>query len=459
MAPRAWGPAKLAIVLGACAALVEIALGSLVQLGRPASHLPAFLVYYWCASAAYLAACWSVVRTPRTAIGKRGLAWIWAAAVLFRLTLLPLSPSLSEDATRYRWQGMMQDAGGDPYTSPPLDPRWQGLRDITWEGVSSKDKTSAYGPVIEQVNVWHYRLVALAGVDPETQVWLFKLPFAIAELAVGLALMALLAAAGRPLEWVLIYLWCPLAVVEFWAEGHNDAPAVALTVQAVAFHLRQKPVRALVLLAAATMCKFWPVVLLPLLALSRGSSGWVVRWRGLLAGSAVGLALCLPYWRSLPRVVAVLDGFGSGWRNNDSLYSVLLWVAGGDPDLAASAARLALVGLVLALCAAKIPTSKAALAAVCALLLLSANCFPWYLSWMLPLLAVHPSAALLLWTALAPLGHHVVQAYEITGSWEYDGFLILLEYLPVLGWLGLVGVSRLCRSFALGAQLEKLRRE
>ena len=87
-------------------------------------------------------------------------------ALLFRLTVVPLDPSLSEDTARYRWQGIVQDVGGDPYVALPEEARWESLRDATWSRVSSKDKPSAYGPVVEQVNLWFYRLIAQWDTDP-----------------------------------------------------------------------------------------------------------------------------------------------------------------------------------------------------------------------------------------------------------------------------------------------------
>ena len=62
---------------------------------------------------------------------------------------------------------------------------------------------------------------------------------------------------------------------------------------------------------------------------------------------------------------------------------------------------------------------------------------------MLPFLAVHPNAPLLLWTALVSLAYHVVPHYEAAGIWEYDRSLVGLEYAPVLGWLGWQGLSRI----------------
>src|SRR5438046_9978926 len=41
-------------------------------------------------------------------------AWIIGAAILFRLTFWPLYPALSDDVFRYRWEGKLQAARGNP---------------------------------------------------------------------------------------------------------------------------------------------------------------------------------------------------------------------------------------------------------------------------------------------------------------------------------------------------------
>src|ERR1051325_3433656 len=59
---------------------------------------------------------------------RRGqLMMIALAALAFRLTLLPLYPSLSDDLYRYRWEGRAQRAGYNPYLARPDDPALAGL--------------------------------------------------------------------------------------------------------------------------------------------------------------------------------------------------------------------------------------------------------------------------------------------------------------------------------------------
>src|ERR1041385_1101063 len=53
-------------------------------------------------------------------------------ALLFPLTLLPTTPSLSDDIYRYSWEGRAQRAGISPYEYPPSAPELVFLRDSVY---------------------------------------------------------------------------------------------------------------------------------------------------------------------------------------------------------------------------------------------------------------------------------------------------------------------------------------
>ena len=79
--------------------------------------------------------------------------------------------------------------------------------------------------------------------------------------------------------------------------------------------------------------------------------------------------------------------------------------------------------------------AEAALAVIAGLLAFSANCHPWYLTWMLPLLAVVEVPALLLWTACAPLAYVTVLWWIHAGEWRGNPDLRWLVYVPVYALL------------------------
>ncbi|MGH9804064.1 MAG: hypothetical protein ACRD4D_02745, partial [Candidatus Acidiferrales bacterium] len=101
----------------------------------------------WVAAAVYLAAVWLVFSWRETTRGA--LLVVLVAAAVFRLTLLPLAPSLSDDLYRYQWEGQVQLAGHNPYLATPSDSELAGLRPPLYDRLPGKELPTAYGPAVE----------------------------------------------------------------------------------------------------------------------------------------------------------------------------------------------------------------------------------------------------------------------------------------------------------------------
>ncbi len=463
------------------AVLLEAAFLSLHRLENFKLQAVEFITTYLVVSLLYLVCCFLITNSGGDgALPRRWMNLIWGAGILFRLTVFPLDPMLSEDLNRYRWQGKLQAAGGNPYTEVPQDPRWEPLRDATYASVNGKNLPSVYGPVLERFYAAYYRLVSALQPDERGQVWWFKAPFALFELAVAMALGGLLAAMGLPRQWLLIYLWSPLTIVEFWAQGHNDTVAVLFMVLALTAALKQRWVWGWTWLTLAALTKFWPVILFPFFLVQREGGRWRIRYRAALVALPIALAVSWPYLDGISNVEEILAGFVGGWRNNDSLYALIYWAV--DEDFSAGTMwvkRFLSGGLVLLWVnylwgrspwrswdwtgpwAADTQTAslekhseavrpdenpadpegdrlslvRCAKWAVLLLLFLAANCFPWYLSWLLPFLVIFPDAALLLWTALVSLSYHILIRYELLGIWQENDEIRLMEYVPVYAML------------------------
>lgn len=383
----------------------------------------------------YLVACWWVSRSKNIVGGNRSLGYIFLAGVVFRLTVVPFYPSLTEDPFRYRWEGRLQLAGGNPYLTRPDDPSWAGLRDRTWGFVNRKDLPGAYGPLLEWSYRWTYATVSRLEADELGQVRLFKLPFLVFELGTAVMLIFLLQSVGLPREWVLIYLWSPLVVVEFWGSGHNDPLLLFFLVAAVWAGHTGRWGWAMGGLWMATLTKLWPALLFPVFLAASGLREFVRRAGLALAWTPLLALLCLPYGRGISELRQVLPGFLGGWRNNASLFHAIYAVAGRDYEQAKPIVAVAVFVATLAIAWRRPPLIQGVLSTTLALLFLSANCFPWYVTWIVPLLAVVPHPALLLWTALVPLAYHILIGYHFRGEWQEDPFYLYLEYVPVYGML------------------------
>ena len=154
-------------------------------------------------------------RTRHLASDRRALAIILGVAVLARLLLLPIAPSLSGDLYRYLWEGRVIVAGGNPYRQAPDDPALRSLRDdVVWPQVNHPQLATIYPPLAE------------AGFALVARVWPTVTGMKAWVVLHDLLLVAVLAAwssraAGRAVA-VLAYAWNPLVLVEYAGSGHND---------------------------------------------------------------------------------------------------------------------------------------------------------------------------------------------------------------------------------------------
>jgi alpha-1,6-mannosyltransferase len=382
--------------------------------------------------------CVFLILRPRATVRP---TLILGAALLFRLSLWPVYPALSDDVFRYRWEGKLQAAGGNPYEVRPNDEGWRSVRDESFASTPGRDFRAVYGPLVEWIESVTYRCVSRFETRPYAQAFWFKVPSALFDLGVMAALWLLLKARGLPPERILIYAWSPLPLMEFWGTGHNDSIVLFFLVLALAAAARNRWVWAFAALAAAIASKIWPVFLVPLFL---GAAGWR-RWREFLVAVPIVAMLSLPYlprtihWSGVDENFRFLSGFLGGWRNNDSLFGALLWAAGNDFYLAKKMALGIVCVVVAAVTLLRWPLERAALAVIAVLLMVSANCHPWYINWMAPLLALCPVPPLLAWVALAPIAHAAVIQWAGTGEWNGSTAFRFYEYVPVyvllLGWL------------------------
>ena len=353
---------------------------------------------------------------------SRPAFWIIAAgALVFRLTLYSLTPSLSTDIQRYRWDGRVQNAGWNPYSMAPADPRLAYLRDPGWAIMPGAEIPAVYPPLSELV----FRLDArfLPGTIA------FKLPFVLADLLVLAILAKWLQSYADGNYRLAIYAWNPLVIVEFAASGHNDSLAIAAMVAALAI-IKKRPGASAATLTAGSLAKLFPVTLLPL---ALRLSDWPRKLRGWLAfgGAALISATCVwPYRSALAQFPEIFARYQATWQNyNPSLYAVLLWFS-GHADIAGGVGEGVVLGLAIWAAARKLDPLRAAFLILGAILMLAPNTYSWYFTWIVPLLCFFPSPAWLLLTILQFLSYKVLIEYQINGIWHFDPYFQWLTYAP-----------------------------
>lgn len=363
------------------------------------------------ASLFYILACY------RGPAHNRGV--VLGFALIHRMTVWTLPPELSDDLYRYRWEAQIQEAGGNPYTARPNDPGWARVYDVPPGRIPTPDAPAGYGPLQTLMQRAALGFAELVSADPMTQAIWMKLPSVLGDLAI-LAVLA-----RQP--WLIVYAWCPATVIEFGWSGHNDGLVLAFVVAAWRWGSWEA-------LGAAIALKWWPVLLIP--ALWKRAPSW-----RLAAIPAILAVTAIPYippdWRDLVYNARYMSGYVGGWRNNDSLYAITLWLVGGR-EYPAKYASFAMLGTVTLWMAWRWPLERAWLGTAAAALLLSTNCHPWYVTWTLPMMAIiGPWPPLLVWIGLMPLAYRGLVSWRVLGEWEGSTPERWYIFGPVLALLAL----------------------
>ena len=242
----------------------------------------------------YLVAVWLSLRGKES----RSLLIVGLAfAALFRLSILFAPPYLSDDIYRYVWDGRVQAARINPYRYIPADQSLLPLRDEKiYPKINRRDfAPTIYPPVAEVVYFLTTRI-------SESVTWM-KVTMIGFEAITVWATIQLLGSFGFARQRVLIYAWHPLAVWEFAGSGHLDAIAIAFIVLALLARRKKAGAVTGIMLACATLVKFFPAVLFPPLY-----QRW--RWKMPLAFAVTIVVAYLPYLGVGPkRVLGYLPGY------------------------------------------------------------------------------------------------------------------------------------------------------
>ncbi|HJZ86001.1 MAG TPA: hypothetical protein VKN99_12565, partial [Polyangia bacterium] len=363
-------------------------------------------------------------------------------ALAARVPFLLHAPVGSDDWYRYLWDGRVARAGINPYRYAPAAAALSHLRDaVLWPHINHPTIPTIYPPLAQ---------VAFL-VAPS--LWVWKALVLAADAAIALVLAAWLRRSGADPRRALVWAWCPLVIAELALDGHVDGLAIALLVAALALGAA-RPLSAGLLLGASFAAKLLAGALLPAVAQSAGGSQAVrasvppvVRaarpgrarvYLGFAAATAVSL---LPYANVGPKMLAGLEVYGRKWVAAPGAYALIYQATcravtigrdpsarilhaprlgpliTGDPgradvfpdELANVLARALVALVVLSLLGLAIrrhlaPTD-AGLLVLGAFLLLTPALLPWYVLWVVPLLAFRPALPLLALVALAPLLH------------------------------------------------------
>ena len=414
------GGRVLAYILSAPAALVALGLASAWlyfwggDLHRFTQWIAAYESLFVAQFAIYLAACYTVVRLPgrlsRT-VSVLSVAIVIVFGAGFRAELVGKRPFLSTDVYRYIWDGRVQAAGINPYRYNPSATELADLRDQNiYPRINRGDYAiTPYPPMAQVINALIY------WIKPSS-VTGFKSAMSVFDLITMFALVLALARAGCEPARVVVFAWNPLLIFEAAHSGHIESVFIAFLSLALLAWSYRRPSLTGIGLGLATMVKFYPALLLPVLLVANNGPGddpgEAIQRRRLRAGlltrfnfllcAAFVLTIALCYTPYLSVGTGVLGSLGSEFREEGFVekggrYFLLalcrrVFPLSTTPFLILAAVLLSGIGVRWLLRQKKdeIDVARGALALIGPYLLITSPRYPWHYAWLIPYLCFAP---------------------------------------------------------------------
>ena len=372
---------------------------------------------------------------------KVWLPLIVLTGLISRVVLIPSTPVLEDDFYRYLWDGAVTANGINPFEYSPLDIENDSLQ-IPGKLIQLKVEA---GSVYKNINHRHIRTIypmlaqftfAAAYLISRWQVWAWKLILLLFDLILLFILFRLLKYLKLPLIFISFYWLNPIVLHEFYSAAHMDLLALPFAALSLFFFIKKKQILAVILLAAATGFKVWPLVLLPFYIWEIWADKKLVV-KNLLLYFGIIIILFLPVLISGIDKSLGFVRYAEAWVNNAAFYNLfsdlINWIVSilglsFSYDYLLPRFGIGIIYLIILYFILRKKSEnhftffEKALLIVSFLFLFSPAQFPWYYTWIVPFLVIRPKAALLLYPVLLPL-------YNLNYISDY---FIYLQHLPVI---------------------------
>ncbi|UCE84204.1 MAG: hypothetical protein JSV47_06775 [Deltaproteobacteria bacterium] len=389
------------------------------------THL--FLLQFLFLNVLYLLVVYIVFKQPdQTGSSHHVLLIILLFGIFFRLCLIRATPVLSSDIYRYVWDGRVQAQGINPYVHPPSSDSLNSLRDeVIYPHINRPASPTIY-PAGAQIFFLFSHWIGGGGLKG------LKIVLVFFDVLTMIVLIALLRTHGLQESRFIVYGWNPLVIIEIAHSGHLEGLIVFLVVLAFFLHSRNRKTLGVLSLACASATKIYPVLLLPAF-INRGE-----RLKSLLVFFSTILLLYLPYSSAGKKMLGFLPVYFKNPYESFNL-GIKYFLMGMFHGLDYFLLTKIFAGIILAAGVFIFLKHKgneevlkySYIMISLQLIFMPAALHPWYVVWLIPLLAFYPSPAWLVFSGTVALSYlKYVSPTGIMPKW-----VLYLEYLPLFGLL------------------------
>ncbi len=342
--------------------------------------------------------------------------------ILFRLTLFPTDVITSPDVNRYLWEGKVINNGFNPYLYAPDADKLYHLRDDVYDKLTFKHIPAIYPPAAQYVFAAAYFFF---GEDTTG----LKLLYLLCELLSFIFILKLLELKKIPLNSIILYVWLPLPIMEYFVNAHIDPLLITFLIMFVYYSEKKNLKLSALFLALSVLSKVISIILLPLILKQFGIKKSIIF---ILIFVLTIIAGYLPFIYDDINVLIALNKYVAKWEFNASIY-YLLKIIFADGTIARIICNAGLSISIFIISYKYKDFSKAVYGVLIAFIVFVATLYPWYLGWIAvlnPVFNFYSVTSLLFtinfsnFTPLAPEWKEYVPVLMI----QYILFYVLLSY-------------------------------
>lgn len=386
----------------------------------PVKSIILYTVVYIATSIIFLFLCWQIISLK---IPERYVYSFLIAIVILRILSVPIHPLGSDDFYRYLWDGKVQANGINPYAYAPDAKELTYLHsEILPKYVNHANMKTLYPPLTE---ILFYISYLISG---ESYIGL-KLLLLFFDFMTIYGIFLILKKLNIDKKYLLLYALSPLPIFQFFVDAHADGFGLAFIVFAIFFYLDNKKILSYILIGLSICIKPIGLLFIPLLFFTEKSIS--ERIKVVLIPAFICSALYIPYIFTGSPFQALIK-FTENWTFNGIVFDIFNSFMHNNQKVRLICGIIYFLILLSILFSKKDLLNKVYLS-VFLLLIFSPVVHPWYVCWLVVLLPFVPRWSGIFYVSLVSLTAITDLNYQLSGIWKEYTFVLILEYVPVLG--------------------------
>jgi alpha-1,6-mannosyltransferase len=366
------------------------------------------------------AAVWLILKKTEFKFWLLGI--ILFSGVLFRITLLPLTPIASDDIYRYIWDGKVISNGINPYKYSANDPALNSLHsEILPKKINHAEMQTIYPPYSQ---LMFYLAYTVFGEN----VYGIKLLLLLTELISIYLIFLLLKTLKLPLNNIALYALCPLPIMQFMIDGHIDGTGFPLLLLFLLFFITGKKLQSFLMAGLSITSKFISGIVLPFAFKDEKGKN---RFLLIIIPVIVFALSYIPFFSKNVFPFNSLIQFSSNWVANSSVFAVIFQVVKDNQEARQISLILFIISAIVLYFSKKEFIGKVYLIFLL-FFLFSPTVHIWYITWIAVLLPICFKWSGLTFVVLVNLVNILMIEYIQQGVWPTFSWIHVIEYVPVI---------------------------